>query len=278
LSLGFAEAKPVLYTHRLDLLPGSYRLIVTVDGKPSPYSIEVPLEAKIGQIQRAGLVGDVSGRETPFEFDGRELELNPNGAYAMVALPHPGKVTWMIRHGGEVLWRAYSDGQQIASVVLPSMGIEPGFYKIEALLGDSSAIADLVLGKEEKPSTATAVSFNANLSPARRFAFVGHQWLLRNNLDEARRSLQASLTKSVTDEARVELARADALGGNLDAARDLAEGVLTLQPNNFEALTVLAYIEARFQDYPVAAQLYRRALAVQDSPAVRAALSKLPAQ
>ena len=54
--------------------------------------------------------------------------------------------------------------------------------------------------------------------------------------------------------------------------------MLKAHPNNFEALTIYAYIEAGFQDYPVAAKLYRRALAVQDSPAVRAALAKLPSQ
>jgi Tfp pilus assembly protein PilF len=107
-------------------------------------------------------------------------------------------------------------------------------------------------------------------------AFVGHQWLLRNKLDEARRSLQASLAAAVTEEARIELARADALGGNLDAARDLVESVLKIHPKNFEALTIYAYIEAGFQDYLVAAEFYRRALAVQDSPAVRAALARLP--
>jgi GWxTD domain-containing protein len=279
LHFSFPEAQPILYTHRLDLLPGSYRVIVTTDGKPSPFAVEVPRETKIGEIQRGNWGGEVSGRQTPFEFEGRQLELNPDGRFAIVPLPHPGKVTWMIRHGGEVLWRSYSEGQQIAWAELPTGGIEPGSYKIEALLGDSSSSTTLILGKEEsKPSKATVVSFNANLSPARRFAFVGHQWLLRSGLDEARRSLQASLAKDITDEARIELARTNALDGNLDAARDQVQGVLAVQPDNFEALTVYAYIETRFQDYPVAAQLYRRALAVQDSPAVRTALSKLPVE
>ena len=278
LHLAFSEPEPVLYTHRLDLLPGSYRVIITVDGKLSPYGVEVPREMSMGEIQRVTVGGDVTGRHTPLEFDGRQFELNPTGACAMVPLPHPGKVTWMIRRGGEVLWRAYSEGQEVASVILPARGIEPGSYKLEALLGDSSTLTDIAIGQEEKPSKATMVSFNANLDPARRFAFVGHQWLLRNNLPEARRSLNASLTRGLTDEARIELARIDALGGDLDAGRDVAESILKQQPNNFEALTVLAYIETRFEDYSVAADLYRRALTVQDSPAVRAALSKIPVQ
>jgi hypothetical protein len=232
---------------------------------------------QLGDIQRASLGDDVSGRNTPLEFDGRQLELSPNGGYVMVALPHPGRVTWMIRQGAGVVWRSFSEGQQIASIALPSRGIEPGAYRIEALFGDNSTSAALVIGKEEsKPSEATVVSFNANLSPAKRFAFVGHQWLLRGKLDEARQSLQASLTKGATAEALIEVARADALGGNLDAARDRVKSVLVVEPDNFDALSVYAYIETRFQDYAVAAQLYRRALAVQDSPAVRAALSNLP--
>jgi GWxTD domain-containing protein len=280
--LRFSAAEPVIYTHRLDLLPGPHRVIVTVDGKPAYYSLDIPQQLQIGEIQRAGLGSDVSRRETPFEFDSRQLELNPNGAYAVVALPHPGRVTWMIRSGGEVLWRSYSEGQEIASIALPTgalhSGIAPGTYRLEALIGDNSTSTALVIGKDEsKPSDATVVSFNANLSPARRFAFVGHQWLMRGKLDEARRSLQASLAKGVTDEARIELARAEVLAGNLDTARDQVRSVLAGQPNNFEALSVLAYIETRFQDYAVAARLYRQALEVQDSPAVRAALAQLPA-
>ena len=278
LRLRFGDPQAVLYTHRLDLLPGSYRVIVTVDSHASPYGLEVH-EPRIGEIQRANLGSDVSGRVTPFEFDGRQLELNPDGRYAVVPLPHPGKVTWMIRRGGQMLWRGYSDGQQIASIELPAGKIEPGSYKIEALLGDSSTSADVVIGKNEsKASTATVVSFNANLSDGRRYAFVGHQWLLRGKFSEARRSLQASIAKGVTVEAQIELSRADALEGSLDAARDRVKSVLAFQPDSFEALSVYAYIETRFQDYAVAAQLYRRALAIQESPAIRAALSKLPAE
>jgi hypothetical protein len=279
LHLRFAEPENVIYTHRLDLLPGSYRAIVTVDGDPSPYSIEVPKEAQIGEIRRAEIGSDVSGRSTPFEFDNRQLELNADGPFAVMPLPHPGKVTWMIRKGGQMLWRSFSEGQEIAYIALPTRGIEPGSYRIEALTGDGSTSAAIELGRDvSKPAKATVISFNANLSPAQRFASVGHQWLLRGKPEEARRSLQASLAKGMTEEARIELARADALSGNLDAARDQVRSVLEIHPDNFEALSVYAYIEARFQDYAVAAQLYRRALAVQDSADVRAALSKLPVQ
>jgi len=138
-------------------------------------------------------------------------------------------------------------------------------------------MADLVV-KEKNPSTseATVLSFNANLYPALRYASIGHQWLLRGKIEQARVSLQASLDSSPTKEAQVEIARVDALEGHYDEARDRLRQVLAIQPNYFDALSVLAYVEAQLQDYPVAADLYKKALAVQDSPALRLALSKLP--
>jgi Tfp pilus assembly protein PilF len=66
------------------------------------------------------------------------------------------------------------------------------------------------------------------------------------------------------------------MSGSLDAARNRVRAVLSANPDDFEALAVFAYIETKFQDYPVAAELYRRALALQDSPALRMALAKLP--
>jgi Tfp pilus assembly protein PilF len=68
------------------------------------------------------------------------------------------------------------------------------------------------------------------------------------------------------------------LAGQLDASRARLRKILVIQPDNFQALSVYAFVEARLQDYPVAAQLYQRALAIQDSPALRLALEKLPAQ
>lgn len=277
LRLKFSKAEPVLYTHRLDLLPGSYRLMFTVDRKTHPYELRIPAGTRLGEIQRADWGDDVSGRQTPFEFDGRQLELNGSGKFAAVPLPAPGKVRWSLRRGAEVIWRSYSEGQQIAVVELPTSGIQPGGYQLEAIMGDGSTSTGVEIGKEDrKESKSTVVSFNANLNPARRFAFAGHQWLLRGNIEEARRSLQASLAQGVTEEARIELARADALAGDLDSARDQVKSVLAMKPDSFEALSVFAYIETRFQDYAVAAELYRRALTVQESPAVRAALAKLP--
>jgi len=277
LHLQFSKAEPVEYTHRLDLLPGSYRVMFTVDGKTYPYPLDVPERAALSEIMRVREAASVTGRQTPFEFDGKQLELDPDGAFAVVTLPQPCKVTWMIRKGTQVLWKAATDGGEIAMVELPSSGFAANIYRLEATAADGSRNTDFVVKQETgNPSKATLVSFNANLAPALRLAFVGRQWLLRGNVDEARRSLQASLGRGITEEAQIELARADALTGSLDAARERVRRVLAVHPNHFDALSVYAFIEAQFQDYPVAAELYRRALAVQDSAALRVALARLP--
>jgi GWxTD domain-containing protein len=268
----------VEYRHRLDLLPGPYRVVFTLDGKPFVYPLEVkekPAMSGIFRIDEA----HASRSATPFEFEERQIDLNPDGKFAMVTLPEPGELIWIVRRGAEVFWKSPSDGRQIATIELPLSTLAPGTYQLEAVSAADSRTIELAVGasrKNETPNAASLVSFNANLAPSSRYAFVGHQWLLRGNLSQARSSLQSSLAKGVTAEAEVELARADALAGELDEARERVKRVLAVRPNDFQALAVYAYIETRLQDYGVAADLYRRALTVQDSPALRAALAQLP--
>ena len=278
LRLKFSKAEAVRYTHRLDLLPGSYRVMFTVDGATHPYPLEVKEHGAMSEIVRADPGGDVIHRQTPFEFESKQLDFNPRGKLAVVAVPQSGKVTWTVRKGMQVIWRSTSDAGQVSTVELPA-GLEPGAYELEATSESESRSMNFSEGKGKNvAAAATVLSFNANLAPALRLAFVAHQWLLRGKLDLAQRSLQSSLNIADTKEAQIEMARLDATAGRYDQARDRLRGMLAAQPNNFDALSVLAYVEAMLQDYPVAAELYRRALAVQDSPAIRLALSKLPQQ
>ncbi len=275
LNLKFPEPAPIRYAHRLDLLPGIYRLIFDVDGKHFPYSLIVPEKAGMGEILRADR-GDIQAehRQTPFSFEGGQFDLNPDGKAVIVWLPQPEKVTWMIRRGTEVVWRSTSEPASLAWASLPSL--PAGTYSIEANTPTESKRAPLMIGPDRKGGAQSiVVSYNANLAPAVRFSFVGHQWLLRGALGEAQKALAASLERGSTEDAQIELARAEALAGQLDAARDRVRSVLAADPDSFEALAVFAYIETRFQDYTVAAELYRKALAVQESPHVRAALSEL---
>jgi GWxTD domain-containing protein len=277
LHLQFPETAPVAYVHRLDLLPGSYRLVLTVDDTSYPYVIEVARHVEMSEIVRVNKGDSRSGRHSPFEFDGQTWELDPEGRFALVALPQPGKVTWTLRRGMSVIWRSSADAGQAAVLELPTHGLAPGTYQLEAATADQfKSIEYTAPAQRADAPQRSVISFNANLAPALRLAFIGHQWLLRGNLEEANRSLEKSLALGATDEAHVELSRTDAIAGRLDSARDRVRKVLERKPNDFEALSVYAYIEARLQDYPVAAELYRRALAVHDSPALRAALAQLP--
>lgn len=274
-------SKPGLtqYTHRLDLLPGSYRLIFTVDGTPNPFAIDVKADPAMGEIFRADLA-EGGGREfTPFDFGSEHLDLNHQGKIAAVTLPRPEKVTWKIRKGWEVIWKFESEAAAVATVTLPVSEVRAGSYVLEAAAESGTRTMEFVSGRGAEPSpSATVLSFNANLAPAARYTFAAHQWMLRGNLREARKSLQASLEKGSTEDAQIEWARLDAFTGDLDSARDRVRRVLLVKPDQFDALSVYAYIETKFQDYAVAAELYRHALAVQDSPALRLALEKLPGQ
>jgi hypothetical protein len=233
----------------------------------------------MSEIVRTDEGTDVDHRQTPFEFEGKQFHLNANGKFAVVALPRPGKVKWIVRRGAELLWKSTTDATQFATVELPSTNLVPGTYQLEAVTDTDARTTEFVVSKATRETPEVAViSFNANLAPALRLAFVGHQWLMRGKLDEARKSLDASISKGATAESQIELARVDVLASRLDEARDRVRRVLAARPNDFQALSVLAYIETKFQDYQVAADLYRRALALQDSPALRAALTQLPKQ
>jgi GWxTD domain-containing protein len=283
--LNFPKAAPVVYTHRLDLLPGSYQAVFTVDGKASTYPLEIGDGKAMGDIFRADISDTSDRRQTPFRFEDREIDLSPAGKYALVTLVKPEKVTWMIRKGSAVVWRGVSnpgaagpDTAGMTSIELPT-GLQPGNYLIEAVTASDAKSAEFIAGRSRGTGTEPAViSFNANLAPALRLAFLGHQWLLKNNIPEARRNLTASLAKGTTDDAQIEMARIDALTGNVDAARARVKEILGRNPNHFEALSVYAYVETQLQDYAAAAELYRRALTVQDSPALRLALTRLPKQ
>jgi GWxTD domain-containing protein len=278
LNLKFPDPSTIRYTHRLDLLPGVYRLIFNIDGKHFAYNLDVSERPEIGEIMRAD-ERDLTANHplTPFSFDGTQFDLRPDGKVAILSLPRPEKVVWTIRRGTEIVWRATSEGAAIAAVTLPT-SLTPGSYTIEANAPEASRRSGLEIRQANPAAPATVLSFNANLAPASRLAFVGYQWILRGRLEEARKSLTASLERDATEEAQVELARLDALDGKLDQAREEVRRVLVVHPDSFEALSVFAYIETRFQDYSVAADLYRRALAVQDSSALRAALAEVDRQ
>jgi GWxTD domain-containing protein len=278
LDLGFAAPRTIDYYHRVDLLPGTYRLVLTVDGTPEVFTLEAPEAGEMGSIARVARI--------PVEGERAPLNLDREGGFAAVSLARPASVTWRLRQGASVVWRGVSPAASMASVDLPQK-LPAGDYQLEAVAGGEIRTAAVHLSPEPHGNAAepvTVISYNANLAPAARYALVGHEYLVRGDKVGARRALEASLAVEATPAlgataaAQIELARADAIGGKLDAARERVQGILAREPNHFEALSVLAFIETQQQDFAAAAEAYRRALAVQDSPAVRAALSSLPSR
>jgi tetratricopeptide (TPR) repeat protein len=167
----------------------------------------------------------------------------------------------------------------VALLTIPSDTLDPGKYELEASVNGETRRTAFVSSKTPPDTSSPAlVSFNANLAPASRYALIGHELLLRGRMDDALRSLTESLKRAPLKEAQVDRARIDALSGRWDQARERLRPILAADPKHFDALCVFAYVEAKLQDYEVAADYYRRALAVQDSPAVRLALAALPKQ
>ena len=208
LHLKFEHSEAIQYIHRLDLLPGSYSVVFSFDGRSYPYSLTIPEQPAMGDILR---VNDVPQSRKP-------LAPAENGPIALVSLPAPGTVTWTFRKGLQVLQKSSSQGSEFASFNLPTH-LEPATYELQATYAGESRTTEIVIG--QTATEPTILSYNANLQPALRWSFLGHQWLLRNNLTQARQCLETSLSLAVTKSAEVELARAEALSGDWDAARDL---------------------------------------------------------
>ena len=274
LALKLGAPQPLQYLHRLDLLAGSYRIAVRVDGKTFYHSLEIPAARQIGNITLASEAPVSADRETPFEFEGTHLFPASEGAYAILPLAEPAGVAWTIRRGIEIVSRHKSpqNGGDVAVLALPLSTLAAGKYQLEAEVNGETRSTEFEIGKTSEDKR-LLISYNANLSTASRKAFSGHQWLLRGDTKEALGYLQAA---APLREAQVDLARIDALTNHWDQARDRLRPLLAAEPDNFDALCVYAYVETSLQDYAVAAEYYRRALAVQDSPAVRVALAQLP--
>lgn len=277
LRLNLAEARSVQYIHRIDLLPGSYRVLIGVDGQTFPYLIEVPAALAAGQIMRASQAH--ASIHAPFDFADYHLYPDPAGRYILLTLPRPVEVQWTVRQGGTIVWRQKTTGADAAVLPLPLDKLPAGHYRLEAVAGDESRSFDLDLSTPNgEPAGPSLLSYNANLSQAARQAQIGHEWLLRGHIAEAQASLGAALGAAPVEQARIDLARIDVLANRWDEARDRVRSLLTEDPTNFEALCVYAVVEANLQDYRAAAALYQRALTIEDSPAVRLALTKLPTQ
>jgi Tfp pilus assembly protein PilF len=173
----------------------------------------------------------------------------------------------------ETIWIARGEGQGSVVHSIGDASIAPGAYTLEVTAdGETQSSAVQVGGPR---LSAPTISYNANLSAAERHRALGHQYLARGNSAEARVWLERSWREQPTDATQIEILRLSVLAGQYDSARIVLKGILERDPENFEALTTLAYIEAQLQDNEIAERLYTRALRIHDSLAVARALAGL---
>lgn len=111
--------------------------------------------------------------------------------------------------------------------------------------------------------------------PGADWASVGRQYLLGQDLARATTCFKWALAAGRSVEALVGAAR---VAKDLDTSRQLLLEALAIEPNHFEGLVALAGVTAEFQDYPLAAEYYQRALAVKKLPALEQAIAQLQAK
>ena len=256
----------IRYQHRLALLPGTYVVTFTVDGVPWTYPLQVGAPRRVSEI----LLGEVSEQigATPFQFGTVHFD-STETKQALLQVPEGETVTWRLRQNARTLWTQQSKGP----VAVVTLNEAAGKYELEARCGAAIREVAVVLGEMEAPLP--VISYNANLTSGKRARSLGRQWLARGELVEARTWLTRAMALEPSDALRVDLARVGAMAGDLDGARKELLAVLSANPEAFEALTVMGFIEGQLQDYQVAAEYYRKALAIRASPAVQRALEQV---
>jgi GWxTD domain-containing protein len=264
------DGKRVRYQHRLYLLPGSYTVTFRIDGQMVPFPLQVSAQRETSVILLAGAAEAPSA--TPFEFGGMHVQPDSNGKLALVQMPRPRRVKWFLRKGAGTVWSTESEPGP-GGLVTAEFKAPPGRYKLEMVAGDESRECEVQIGKDA--SAVPVISYNANLSADERARSIGRQWLARGHLVEARTWLEHARSIRQSDDLTVDLCRVNAMAGDLDTPRSALREILQRSPDHFEALTVLGFIEAKLQDYSVAAQYYKKALAVRNSPAIAQALAEV---
>ena len=268
-NLGFTESRKVEYQHRLFLLPGVYTVQLIADGAATPYPLEVkpfegPGEILIGSV-------DTAANSTPFRFGLVSFRPSSKGRFALVQLANPQKVTWKLLRGMEVV-RNFTTSRDEAmpggyiSQEIPTAGLLPGAYTLETSVGGVTRSARLEL--RPAADSPLLISYNANLSPDQEWSAIGRQWLVRGSLREARKNFEHAESIQPSDRNKINLARIAALEGDLDSPREVLREILSREPDQFQALTLMGYIEAKLEDYAVSAKYYERALAVHRSPEI----------
>lgn len=268
--LDFDSATAVAYLHRLFLLPGDYTVVVDVDGIRTPYPLQVAAPpAHSGILLGAPEDGALS---TPYRFGLARIipSASPSAAVIQTA---PGRVQWRLTRGIDVVSVATTatDAAGFAVYSLPAHR-PSGPLRLQART--NGEVVDIPLPSEHA-DTRVVIAHNANLGPGAPLLAAGRQFLLLGNRAQARACFTKAAQESKTSATLTALGRLEALDGRLDRSRALLEQALSLNSEDPDALTAMAFVEAEFQDYAVAAAYLEHALRVRPAPALEQALSDM---
>ena len=270
-----APEGPSTYVHRLYLLPGTYTVVVEVDGVETPFPITMPSKKGASEILLGARAEDGSKSWTPWRFAETRVLPAP-GTTAVLQLAAPVDLRWRVVEGGVASRIIRTTAAEVDSqgFVFAELGSLPrGAWSIEVETPDGLRTAR----PRTRPAEGTLIAFNANLGPGAEWLSVGEQYLASREYARARTSFEKARASAQTPQLTVDLARLDALEGKLDAARDRLLPLLARDPGNFAALCAMAFVERGFQDYVAAARYYERALALREDPIVRRALEEIRA-
>jgi hypothetical protein len=106
---------------------------------------------------------------------------------------------------------------------IPTAGLLPGFYTLEASANGVTRSARLDLGRSG--DLPLLISYNANLSPDQESSAIGRQWLVRGNLREARKNFERALSIQPSDRNKINLAHDGSRGRSRFAARSPARNI-----------------------------------------------------
>jgi GWxTD domain-containing protein len=274
----FGEPKSIEYRHRFHLLPGKYTLSLDIDGSETATALETHARQPAGEL----LIGTVesAAKPVPFRFDSLVFAPSISGAAVIVQLDRPQLLRWRLTRGQAVVWTAQTRAEDTLPGGFLVKQFEPGTlpagdYTLEVSGPGLDRSVPVQIGETNPSRISTIVSYNANLSEEARSNGLGRQFLRRHEIRSARACFERAARAGSSDETRVNLARVKALEGDFDNSRQILQDVLTHSPENFEALATMGYIEAKLQDYAIAADFYRRALAIQQSPVISQAIAEL---
>ncbi len=276
--LGLPSPQAIRYQHRLFLLPGEYKVELVSDGAISrfPLKVEPPDASEI-------LVADAAepGRKTPFSFGLMSVDPNPTGSLAVIQLQRPEPVQWRLSRGASIVWKESTgmDAVLAGGFVVERIGakdLPKGEYVLTAKFGVQTRSTSIMVG--EPDTQGVLVSYNANLREDSEWSALSRQWLARGNLSEARRAAERAWKVAPSDRNAIDLARIAALEGDLDSPRPVLRAILDRDPKQFDALSLMAFIETKLQDYPAAADYYRKALTLRESPELSKALAEAEAK